>query len=68
MKAAIDSERGRTLYAARMATVGRLFAKLRHDKRLDRLVLRTRPKANTRWTLHGLVHDIGKLAHHGYAG
>jgi hypothetical protein len=44
MKAAIDSERGRKLYAARMGTVEPVFANLRHTKRLDRFTLRTRPK------------------------
>ena len=66
MKVAIDSERGRKLYAARMATVEPVFANLRHNKGLDRFTLRTRPKVNTQWTLYCLVHDIEKLAHHGY--
>jgi transposase len=68
MKAAIDSERGRKLYGARMATVEPVFANLRHNKRLDRFTLRTRPKVNTQWTLYCLVHNIEKLAHHGYRG
>jgi len=68
MKVAIDSERGRRLYAARMATVEPVFANLRHNKRLDRFTLRTRPKVNTQWTLYCLVHNIEKLAHHGYGG
>ena len=68
MKAAIDSERGRKLYGARMATVEPVFANLRHNKRLDRFTLRTRPKVNTQWTLYCLVHNIEKLAHHGYGG
>ncbi|MGH8785672.1 MAG: transposase [Cupriavidus necator] len=44
-----------------------VFANLRHDKRLDRLTLRTAPKVSTQWTLYCLVHNIEKLAHHGYA-
>jgi transposase len=68
MKVAIDSERGRQLYGARMATAEPVFANLRHNKRLDRFTLRTRPKVNTQWTLYCLVHNIEKLAHHGYGG
>jgi len=68
MKAAIDSERGRKLYGARMATVEPVFANLRHNKRLDRFTLRTRPKVNTQRTLYCLVHNIEKVAHHGYRG
>ena len=67
MKRAIDSPRGRALYARRIAIVEPVFANLRHNKRLDRFTLRTRPKVNTQWHLYCLVHNIEKLAHHGYA-
>jgi len=66
MKAAIDSERGRALYGRRIATVEPVFGNLRHNKGLDRFTLRTRPKVNTQWNLYCLVHNIEKLAHHGY--
>ncbi len=66
MKAAIDSERGRKLYGRRLAIVEPVFANLRHNKRLDRFTLRTQAKVNTQWHLYCLVHNIGKLAHHGY--
>ena len=67
MKAAIDSERGRSLYGGRIATVEPVFANLRHNKRLDRFTLRTRPKVNAQWNLTCVVHNIEKLAHHRYA-
>ena len=67
MKRAIDSPRGRKLYSQRMATVEPVFANLRHNKRLDRFTLRGQPKVNTQWTLYCLVHNIEKLARHGYA-
>jgi hypothetical protein len=67
MKRAIDSERGRRLYGRRIAIVEPVFANLRHNKRLDRFTLRTQPKVNTQWNLYCLVHNIEKLAHHGYA-
>jgi transposase len=66
MKSAIDSTRGRTLYGRRIAIVEPVFANLRHNKRLDRFTLRTQPKVNTQWNLYCLVHNIEKLAHHGY--
>jgi len=66
MKVAIDSERGRKLYGRRLAIVEPVFANLRYNKRLDRFTLRTRPKVNTQWNLYCLVHNIEKLAHHGY--
>ena len=67
MKRAIDSDRGRKLYGRRPAIVEPVFANLRHNKRLDRFTLRTQPKVNTQWQLYCLVHNIEKLAHHGYA-
>jgi transposase len=66
MKQAIDSERGRRLYGRRLAIVEPVFANLRYNKRLDRFTLRTQPKVNTQWNLYCLVHNIEKLAHHGY--
>lgn len=66
MRAAIDSERGRKLYGRRIATVEPVFANLRHNKRLDRFTLRSRHKVNAQWQLYCLVHNIEKLAHHGY--
>ena len=67
MKAAIDTARGRALYGRRIATVEPVFANLRHNKRLDRFTLRSRAKVDTQWHLYCLVHNIEKLAHHGYA-
>jgi len=67
MRQAIDSERGKALYGRRIATVEPVFANLRYNKRLDRFTLRTQPKVNTQWHLYCLVHNIEKLAHHGYA-
>jgi transposase len=66
MKHAIDSDRGRKLYGQRIAIVEPVFANLRHNKHLDRFTLRTQSKVNTQWHLYCLVHNIEKLAHHGY--
>ncbi|PKO34435.1 MAG: DDE transposase [Betaproteobacteria bacterium HGW-Betaproteobacteria-7] len=66
MKRAIDSEDGRARYGRRFATVEPVFGNLRHNKRLDRFTLRGRKKVDTQWKLYCLVHNIEKLAHHGY--
>jgi transposase len=66
MKAAIDSERGKNLFGQRLATVEPVFGNLRHNKGLDRFTLRTHPKVNAQWHRYCLVHNIEKLAHHGY--
>ena len=66
MKQAIDSDRGRKLYGRRIAIVEPVFGNLRHNKRLDRFTLRTQSKVNTQWNLYCMVHNIEKLAHHGY--
>ena len=66
MKRAIDSECGRRLYGGRFATVEPVFANIRHNKGLDRFTLRGQQKVDTQWKLFCLVHNIEKLAHHGY--
>ena len=66
MKRAIDSERGRRLYGGRFATVEPVFGNLRHNKGLDRFTLRRQTKVDAQWKLFCLVHNIEKLAHHGY--
>jgi hypothetical protein len=67
MRRAIDSPQGRVLYGRRFATVEPVFANLRHNKGLDRFTLRGRKKVDAQWKLYCLVHNIEKLAHHGYA-
>lgn len=66
MKQAIDSERGRQLYGGRFATVEPVFGNLQHNKRLNRFTLRGQKKVDGQWKLFCLVHNIEKLAHHGY--
>jgi transposase len=66
MKARIDSEEGRQQYDQRFATVEPVFGNLRHNKQLNRFTLRGRKKVDAQWKLYCLVHNIEKLAHHGY--
>jgi len=66
MKARIDSPEGRIRYGQRFATVEPVFGNLRHNKQLNRFTLRGRKKVDTQWKLYCLVHNIEKLAHHGY--
>jgi transposase len=67
MKRALDSPRGRELYGRRIGIVEPVFANLRHNKNLARFTLRGQRKVDTQWKLYCLVHNIEKLAHHGYA-
>lgn len=66
MRQAIDSERGRRLYGRRFATVEPVFGNIRHNKRLNRFTLRGQKKVDGQWKLYCLVHNIEKLAHHGF--
>jgi transposase len=66
MRRRIDSPEGRKLYGRRIATVEPVFGNLRHNKKLDRFTLRGQKKVDTQWKLYCLVHNIEKLAHHGY--
>ncbi len=67
MKKRIDSPTGRARYGQRFATVEPVFGNLRYNKGLDRFTLRGRAKVDAQWKLFCLVHNIEKLAHHGYA-
>lgn len=67
MKRALDSPRGRALYGRRIGIVEPVFANLRHNKQLNRFTLRGQRKVDTQWKLYCMVHNIEKLAHHGYA-
>lgn len=67
MKARIDQPANRARYGRRFAVVEPVFANLRHNKRLARFTLRGRAKVDGQWKLFCLVHNIEKLAHHGYA-
>ncbi|MEQ1837169.1 MAG: transposase [Candidatus Nitrotoga sp.] len=63
-----DGDAGvRTQYGRRFATVEPVFGNLRHNKQLNRFTLRGRVKVDAQWKLYCLVHNIEKLAHHGYA-
>ena len=66
MKRAIDSPQGKALYGRRFATVEPVFANIRFNKGLNRFTLRGQQKVDTQWKLFCLVHNIEKLAHHGY--
>ena len=49
------------------ATVGPVFGNLRSNKQLNRFTLRGKTKVDGQWKLYCLMHNIEKLAHHGYA-
>jgi transposase len=68
MKDKIDSAEGKRMIARRFATVEPVFGNLRHNKGLRRFTLRGQRKVDGQWKLFCLVHNIEKLAHHGYSG
>lgn len=67
MKIIIDSEPGRTLMTHRFATVEPVFCNVRANKRLNRFKLRGKIKVDGQWKMYCLMHNIEKLANHGYA-
>jgi len=67
MRAKIDSEAGKQMIGRRFAAVEPVFGNLRYNKGLRRFTLRGRQKVDAQWKLYCLVHNIEKLAHHGYA-
>lgn len=67
MKIRIDSDTGRHMITRRFATVEPVFGNLRGNKQLNRFTLRGKTKVDGQWKLYCLMHDIEKLARHGYA-
>jgi len=61
MKAKIDSEQGKKIYARRLAIVEPVFANICVHKHMDRFTLRTKRKVDVQWALFALVHNIGKI-------
>jgi hypothetical protein len=67
MKMCTDSPQGPIEYGQRFATVEPVFGNLRHNEQLNRFTLRGQTKVDVQWKLYCLIHNIEKLAHHGYA-
>jgi len=67
MKKKIDSDAGREMITRRFATVEPVFGNLRGNKRLHRFTLRGKTKVDGQWKLFCMMHNIEKLANHGYA-
>jgi len=63
----IDSDTGREMITRRFATVEPVFGNLRGNKRLHRFTLRGKAKVDGQWKLYCMMHNIEKLANHGYA-
>ena len=61
MKAKIDSEQGKKIYAQRLAIVEPVFANICVHKHMDRFTLRSKRKVDVQWILFALVHNIGKI-------
>lgn len=54
------------MYSQRIATVEPVSSNIRRNKRLSRFTLRGKVKVSAQWNLYCLVHNIEKLADHGY--
>lgn len=67
MKLKIDSEFGKEMIARRFATVEPVFGNLRGNKRLHGFTLRGKTQVDGQWKLYCMMHNIEKLAKHGYA-
>jgi hypothetical protein len=61
MKAKIDSEEGKRIYARRLGIVEPVFANICVQKRMYRFTLRSKLKVDVQWRLFAVVHNIGKI-------
>jgi hypothetical protein len=65
MKAKIDSDQGKQIYARRLGIVEPVFANICVQKRMHRFTLRSKLKVDVQWGLFALVHNIGKIHNYG---
>ena len=61
MKAKIDTEQGKQIYARRLGIVEPVFANICVHKRMNRFTVRSKLKVDVQWRLFALVHNIGKI-------
>jgi transposase len=61
MKAKIDTQQGKQIYARRLGIVEPVFANICVHKRMHRFTFRTKLKVDIQWRLFALVHNIGKI-------
>jgi transposase len=61
MKAKIDSQVGKRIYARRLGVVEPVFSNICVQKRMHRFTLRTKLKVDVQWRLFALVHNLGKI-------
>jgi transposase len=61
MKAKIDTDQGKQIYARRLGIVEPVFANICVQKRMNRFTLRAKLKVDVQWRLFALVHNIGKI-------
>jgi transposase len=61
MKAKVDSELGKRIYARRLGIVEPVFANICVHKRMHHFTLRSKSKVDVQWRLFALVHNIGKI-------
>jgi transposase len=61
MKAKMDTEQGKQIYARRLGIVEPVFANICVHKRMNRFTVRSKPKVDVQWKLFALVHNIGKI-------
>ena len=61
MKAKIDTEQGKRIYARRLGIVEPVFANICVQKHMNRFTLRSKSKVDVQWRLFALVHNIGKI-------
>jgi transposase len=61
MKAKIDTEQGKRIYARRLGIVEPVFSNICVQKRMHRFTVSTKRKVDVQWRLFALVHNIGKI-------
>ena len=64
MRRVLDTAQGRELYSVRKQSIEPVFGQIKHNRRMDRFLLRGRAAVRSEWRMIAATHNLLKLHHH----
>ena len=64
MRRVLATDRGRELYSLRKQSIEPVFGQIKHNRRLDRFLLRGRAAVRSEWRMIAATHNLLKLHQH----
>ena len=64
MRRVLDTDHGRELYSLRKQSIEPVFGQIKHNRRMDRFLLRGRAAVRAEWRMIAATHNLLKLHQH----